>query len=126
MAGIHALEADLLGQGDHGRARGLIVRASEHRRLFAARRIADQCRGNGRERSDDAPCGDEARKLLGRACTVVPLQLVAACAGGATKTTPAARSSLSSAPRAPNGRLRAAAEELPACDPRIETACDLL
>jgi hypothetical protein len=30
MAGIHALEADLPDQGDHGRARGLIVRASKH------------------------------------------------------------------------------------------------
>src|SRR5580704_6631273 len=126
MAGIHALDADLLGQGDHGRARVLIVSASKHRRLFAARRIADQCRGNGGERSDDAPFRDEARKLLGRACTVVSLQLVAAGAGNhrrnddagvtlqrgrtsssaagglATKTTSAARSSLSSATRTPN------------------------
>ena len=65
-----------LARADHGRARGLIVRASKHRRLFATRRIADQCRGNGRERSDDAPLQDEARKLL-----VVLLQLVAAGAG---------------------------------------------
>src|ERR1700757_3247390 len=61
--------------------RGLIVRASKHRRLFAARRIADQCRGNGRGRSDDAPFRDETRKLLDRACTAVSLQLVAAGAG---------------------------------------------
>jgi len=89
MAGIHALEADLLGQGDHGRARRLIIRASKHRRLFAARRIADQCRGNGRARSDDAPFRDEARKLLGSTCTVVSLQLVAAGAGNAETMRPA-------------------------------------
>ena len=47
MAGIHALEADLVGQGDHGRARGLIARASKNRRLFAARRIAGDANGSG-------------------------------------------------------------------------------
>jgi len=40
-----------------------------------------KCRGNGRERSDDAPFRDEALKLLGPACTVVSFQLVAAGAG---------------------------------------------
>ena len=81
MACIHAIEADVLGQGDHGRARVLIVSASKHRRLFAARRIADQCRGNGGERSDSlarlrcavpgSPKDDDISDLL--LCPVLPL-----------------------------------------------------
>src|ERR1700745_2912513 len=82
MAGIYALEADLLGQGDHGRARGLIVRASKHSGRFAhgTSPSARLCQVSQRGHREPATKDGKTLSIHGRTTLVGEWRLPSDCA----------------------------------------------